>query len=506
MLRVLIVDDEQNVRSGLIMLIPWEEAGCEVIGEASDGDEGLEMIMGLSPDIVIADIRMPGITGIEMLTRAKIRGYTGKSIILSGYSDFSYARDAITVGVKKFILKPVDEDEVLETLKELAAEIAEEREHQKLIQKNSAVIAENFIKQILEGKADLSEAAKFSELQANSYSAALIQAGSSENSERIAEILGAKTGVHPLKMDLAGNVAVLLCDLSESQAVSNLEEIALENDETEGCYTVLGKTVHSLFEVKDSFTEAQKLFSLQFLLDGRGVVTSARTALPDPANTPEPVCDTTATINKIAAFIEINNTEKISETIEQLHSNLLTGHYSPENVKLICIGGMKEIIKKITTTSEKKEGIPDDSVIDNIGNLSCLKDIITEMDNILCRISDSVFGNTTKSNIEKVIRYIEDNYTAELRLEGLATLFGYNSAYLGKVFSRHTGDNFNNYLDRIRISEAKRLLESGELKVYEVAKSVGFQNINYFHNKFKKLVGVSPLSYQKTEARGQMTE
>jgi two-component system response regulator YesN len=500
MLRVLIADDEQNVRSGLIMLIPWEEAGCEVIGEASDGDEGLEKIFELNPDIVIADIRMPGITGIEMLTRAKVCGYTGKSIILSGYSDFSYARDAITIGVKKFILKPVDEDEVLSTLKELAAEIAEERERQKLIQKTTVVLAENYIKEILEGSADLAAAEKFTELQANSYAAALIQ---TDNSENILEKLQNIKGVHPLKIDLAGNVAVLFCDVSEKDAVLILKDIG---EDTE-CYTVLGKTVHSLFEVKESFIVAQHLFSQRFLYAGGGVVTQ-KTVSNAQLNSKisDENIEPRTLINTLSAFIEINSPEKITETLEKLSLILSSGAYSPENIKLICIGGMKDIIKKITTTSEKKDGIPDDYIIDNIGNLSCLKDIITEMEIILLRTSEDVFGNTTKSNIERVIRYIEDNYTAELRLEGLAALFGYNSAYLGKVFSRHTGDNFNNYLDRIRIGEAKRLLESGQLKVYEVAKMVGFQNINYFHNKFKKLVGVSPLAYQKTEARVQNTE
>ena len=101
--------------------------------------------------------------------------------------------------------------------------------------------------------------------------------------------------------------------------------------------------------------------------------------------------------------------------------------------------------------------------------------------------------------MERVVQYIQSNYSSELRLEQLATIFGYNRAYLGKVFHQYTGENFNNYLDRIRITEAKRLLASEQYKVYEVAEMVGYTNINYFHNKFKKYVGISPLNYKRQE-------
>ncbi|MGN1102897.1 MAG: response regulator, partial [Huintestinicola sp.] len=112
MFKVLLVDDEPNVRMGIKMMIPWEEIGCEIIGEAEDGDDGLSKIMISRPDIVIADIKMPGKTGIEMTEAAKALGFKGKVIILSGYSDFSYAKTAISLGVENFILKPVDEDEL----------------------------------------------------------------------------------------------------------------------------------------------------------------------------------------------------------------------------------------------------------------------------------------------------------------------------------------------------------------------------------------------------------
>jgi two-component system response regulator YesN len=142
--------------------------------------------------------------------------------------------------------------------------------------------------------------------------------------------------------------------------------------------------------------------------------------------------------------------------------------------------------------------LPTADDIAKISKLPSLYEINEYVTDMLCGISENIFGDTTQSNIEKIVRYIGTNFHNEIRLEGLAALFGYNSAYLGKVFHKYTGENFNNYLDNIRITEAKHLLESGNFKVYEVAEKVGFTNINYFHNKFKKIVGVSPMAYKKS--------
>ena len=150
---------------------------------------------------------------------------------------------------------------------------------------------------------------------------------------------------------------------------------------------------------------------------------------------------------------------------------------------------------------KKTEQFINNEFIASIGETSNLFDIIEALKSTLCELSCTHFGRTTKSTMERVVQYIRSNYSRELRLEQLANIFGYNSAYLGKVFHQYTGENFNNYLDRIRITEAKRLLLLDEYKVYEVAEMVGYSNINYFHNKFKKYVGISPLSF-KRQGRG----
>lgn len=115
MLKVLIIDDEVNVRQGIKIIVPWAESGFEICGESGDALEGEDMIMNLQPDIVLIDIRMPGKLGVDIIRDATTHGFKGKFIVISGYSNFEYAKTTMKYGVKSYILKPIDEDELINT-------------------------------------------------------------------------------------------------------------------------------------------------------------------------------------------------------------------------------------------------------------------------------------------------------------------------------------------------------------------------------------------------------
>ncbi len=127
-MRVLIIDDEPNVREGLKVIVPWEEHGFTVCDTAEDGIDGLQKIILLEPELVLIDIRMPGMMGIEVIEEAKKKGYKGKFIITTGYSEFEYAKRAINLGVSSYVLKPIDEEELIVEVDKLAKEINEENE------------------------------------------------------------------------------------------------------------------------------------------------------------------------------------------------------------------------------------------------------------------------------------------------------------------------------------------------------------------------------------------
>jgi two-component system response regulator YesN len=480
-LNILICDDEDIVRQGLRMMIPWEELGFEIIGEAANGDEGFDFIAEHHPDIVITDIRMPGRTGLEMLSDIKSAGMNIKSVILTGYTDFEYARTAVSIGVKQFILKPVDEEELIDVLRELQAEIKHEREGVILRSAGEKAALDSLVRGLFTGTADISEAVSKKELSGDSYIVALIE------TDEGFTVQNDRKGLYSVALGVDGTIGLLFTDVSKSDAEAVISGFM---DNTH--FAAMSDPVSSLNFIKEAYNSVKTLFDMRFVFLKCGIMTPSRFKSYWKNDG-----DTGEIANDIFAFVEINSAERITEKTEDLRLILSDGKYAPEAIKLICMDTVTDAVRRVRTGVRNPSGLPASDDISALAKLPCLYDIINEMTDMLIRISDANYGNTTRSNIEKVVDYINHNFEKELRLESLAQIFGYNSAYLGKVFTRHTGENFNNYLDRIRITEAKRLLETDKYKVYEVAEMVGFSNINYFHNKFKKMVGISPLAYKK---------
>lgn len=121
--KVMVIDDEEVVRMGIRDLIDWEQEGFYICAEGRDGRDGLEKLMEIQPDVVLVDIKMPGLSGIELIQEARNRGFEGYFVILTGYSEFEFAQSAIRLGVKEYLLKPIDEDELLEIMRNLLREI-----------------------------------------------------------------------------------------------------------------------------------------------------------------------------------------------------------------------------------------------------------------------------------------------------------------------------------------------------------------------------------------------
>lgn len=499
MLKVLLVDDEPNVRQGVRMMIPWEELDLEVIGEGEDGDDGLEKIMALSPDIVIADVKMPGMTGIKMIEAAQSRGYEGKCLILSGYSDFSYAKEAMSLGVKQFILKPVDEDELIESLKSVRDEILSHRQDEITMQKGSKYMNEQLLRALLLGDSAAIDSGDLSVYNYPRYSAAIITAVKETDADEKAALLEAvklrlerEADIEAVTPELGGTTAMLFKGWERKSMISFLTDLSKEL--WGKIFITAGKTVSSVYDIRESYTEAVSLLKSRFLYLHRGVVTSETVN-----NMRDGESEINGLIDQIYSYAEINDIDKLNSAIERFQSALCSNGYAAERIKAVCITAVMDIRSRFSKSIGEKKTEPflGEEFIAKISEKTSLFDITELLKKTLTELSCTYFGRTTKSNMERVVQYIQSNYSRELRLEMLAGIFGYNSAYLGKVFHRYTGENFNNYLDRIRITEAKRLLAMDEYKVYEVAEMVGYTNINYFHNKFKKYVGISPLNYKR---------
>lgn len=499
MLNVMIVDDEPNVRQGIKMMIPWKELNLNVIAEAEDGDTGLKQILAYKPDITISDVKMPGMTGIQMISSARQEGFNGKFIILTGYSDFTYAKEAISLGVDDFILKPVDEDELINALKKISEKIISQRNDANTLKRSNEFINEEMIREFLvNDEIDPQNALKLG-YTCNNYTVAILGCTKDEPVDEKTKLMeSVKTFLNDFdNIDIVTlNFNSRLCIIFKGWERDNimLTLSSLRDYTNRNIFVAIGDVAVTADDIKKAYLSSLELYKNKFLYLHLGIV--SKEIIDENNSDFEGINDYAS---QIFAYMEINDLEKLNECLDSFQNSLRQKSYSQEKAKVICITILLDIKSRIAKTTGEKKALQffTDNISNEIGEKNSLFDIICMIKKLLTEVSNLVFGSTTKSTMERIVQYIRNNYNQELRLELLANIFGYNSAYLGKVFHQYTGENFNNYLDEIRITEAKRLLSLEEYKVYEVAEMVGYSNINYFHNKFKKYVGISPLNFKK---------
>ncbi|MBS5884476.1 MAG: response regulator [Clostridium sp.] len=503
MLKVLIIDDEPYVREGLKHIIDWEENGFEICGEAADGDEGYSKILDLKPDIILIDIRMPGKLGIDIIKDSKENGVKGKFIVISGYSNFEYAQKAIKYGVKEYLLKPIDEDELLEIALKLKKEIEEEKKNEARVEKNKIALRQYVLTQLILKK-DISEYEDIkNNLNTSSFQVALISNSLNQYNfdniikieEIILENIDEKENIDIIK--LGDRLALVIRNINVNYAHKLLNNVKLSLDKSLGGnnFIALGEEVNDIQDIYKSYRSAKNLTNNKFLFNNSEI---ASNLLVEKENV-DLNLDEKKILSKIITYTEIGQKDKFNENLNILEKLVRAKGLREDEIKVTITRSLldfKEKIKKDYKLKEENLKI-EEKIIDKIYYEENLKGVMEVLLKGLSSISKEICTNSNNSSIKRVVKYVEKNYYKDLKLENLAEIFNYNSAYLGKIFKSYAGESFNTYLDKIRIEEGKKLLVEENLKVYEVCERIGYKNIDYFHSKFKKYVGISPLNYKK---------
>ena len=198
-------------------------------------------------------------------------------------------------------------------------------------------------------------------------------------------------------------------------------------------------------------------------------------------------------------FLQTYNRKKVAETLMHLEEYLYQVRDDIADVKLFLSDLYLQIKEKMNHIYNTVN-IPfptNTAVLDFINKKYYLYEIILFFSEQAEIIMNAIGNSSRDSVLDDILYYIDHNYQTNIKLESIAPLFGYNSAYLGKIFNKTVGESFNSYVDHIRIEHSKELLMQNKLKVYEIAEQVGYKNVDYFHKKFKKYVGESPAEFRK---------
>lgn len=513
MLKVLIVDDEPKAREGVKEFIPWEEYGFYICGEGVDGIDAVKKINSLEPDLVLMDISMPGMDGIDVIKYVNGRGFKGKFIVFTGFSDFEYARSSIKLGVCSYILKPIDEEEFIEAVKHARDEILKEKEVQQMIsdgEKNSKNMA---LRNIILGNESFQQFEKVNSLKKScepnmNFQTALIYSKLFLESNAVKEklmslildFIGEMENIDIVTID--NNIVLLIKNTSTSKSVRICERlykriIRAENLEI---FITIGRMIEGWNNISLSYKDAIRLLEIGFFKDEIKVVSWDNIFNKFVIKSYNPKKkEISDYIEELFTYIEVNDKERMMNILDDLTSYFVRNDYSLDKVKGISINIAVELKQKINANYNHISNMtpPCEEIIYHIYEKSNLYSVIKYLNDLFCSISDKVCNNSTDGVIKRILNYIDKNYYKSLRLEGLAEIFNYNSAYLGKIFKNYTGENFNNYLDKVRIEKAKIMLAEKSIKIYEVSEKVGYSSMNYFYEKFKKHVGVSPMEFRR---------
>lgn len=534
--RIILVDDEEEVRKGIIRKIDWETLGFQVVGDAENGEEALEMIEQLEPDMVMTDIRMPYMDGLTLSAKIRQKYPSIKILIFSGFDDFEYAQQAIKLNVTEYILKPVNVEELTEILNRVHENLDEEIEQRRDVrrlresyQRSLPIIRELFLNDLVKGNADMTTAEeKLREYQvdildARKWLVAVINMEPEEAAEGLPATLHRERELIPISVkqlvedhlksycrftvfsDTAGLVLLLAVDEDNTQTglINLFEDICKEIKKIlQVTVTVgIGHSAPNLAQLDKAYQSAA---------DALGYKAIVGTGKPIYINDMEPVgrgrllLDSKDEADLVAA-VKFGGREAIGQVVQTLIGRMDDAkvHVRQYQVYMISIINcltklMQQYDLNLDHMFEQEE--PYLAMLTGMPNR---ENFAAWLIRVACRLHEELNlerDKTTRKVILDAKQYIQDHYTdPDLSVEMICRELHMSPAYFSTVFKKETGQSYVAYLTEIRLNRAVELLNETDDKTYVIAKKVGYQEQNYFSYVFKKKFGVSPTRYRDSK-------
>jgi len=513
MYRVIIVDDEPIIRRGLRETIEWDSLGLEVAGEAADGAQALKLIEAIRPEILITDIRMPEMDGLALIREVRKLDYDVKITILSGYDDTYYLQTAIKLGVDNYLLKPIDNDELIGDLKNAVSEIEKEAEVDLRIRQGSELLRSNTLRRLVTGNISLDELKEKADflglsVRAERYICAVCAMGrqsSTDVRERLSrfwvrEMTGAVPGGERAAfLDGDGNLTLVtaLARAPEGReeltmALDNLVERAFREH---GVALMIGagRPVTRVEDIHLSYESALESLEYGVFMNNSGVIWYngvPAASLPPKAFDRIDAEKMKSLIRKgdqegLKAWLDVEINALISESappVRQVHNLLM-------HIAVRMTDCFHELYGSVNANVRPLDF--DFSRLFALRRFSDMRLWLFELCDGLFDANAAVLGKSA-SLAGMAAAYIAEHYREGVSLKQMAADLHVNTSYLGQVFRKETGSAFTDYVNALRIREAQRLLANPALKVYEIAEQVGFTDYHYFLKIFKKVTGTTP--------------
>ncbi|MCJ7840161.1 response regulator transcription factor [Lederbergia sp. NSJ-179] len=513
MYKVLIVDDEPAIRQGLATLIPWEEFGFDLVNTAVNGRDALEKHHQMPPHLMIVDIKMPGMSGIELMEKIRKIDEKVHFLILSGYAEFDHAKKAIAFGVDGYLLKPVVEEELMEYLTELKPKLEHEEEYLRLQTKIEGEHRNKLIHAVLMGdQSEEIQAFIMHQLDWDHYQILLMQIDARQESNTVINKLQTllKKMFPPergIVFSFSPYLGILLHVDFTNKTVLHQSLQAGVDKENFDWIAALSEPTADIENLPAVFQAVSSLLQNRFFYEENELLTSDSKPffrLEQEKEWKREKINPSKEVDKLLYAIDIGDQQSIERICVDIAKKLVYSEVGEAEIKRSFIHLLSTVFNKLMYQYKDKTEMLSSILIRvmEIEKRTTIKQLLTYVHSLVMEVVEQMDDGNSDIIVKKMMNLIERHYDKHIKLDSLAEILNYNRAYLGQLFKDYTGEYFNTYLDKVRIENGKRLLLQ-DLKIYQVAERVGYSNVDYFHGKFKKYVGMTPTEYRKSKKRKQ---
>jgi two-component system, response regulator YesN len=516
MYKIIVVDDEKNIRDRLAHFFPWSETGFEVVGIAENGVEALELIKQERPHAVLTDVLMPEMTGLELAKEIQTSFPDIKVVILSAYDDFKYAQDAIRYGVKGYLLKPLMKNDFLSVFTQLAEEL---REDEKM---NS--VEDLMLLDLIKGE-NLPQYADYWNQQTQSFRVAIFsfdrlfkEESTFSIRQKITELAADFWNRYQVPFLFYGNSLIVLS--ADSTLISKKDlvpKIYLFNDllrdnlgdlftNLENFVVGVGNPSCTYQEICRSYNEAVYAYSYKYFNENETVIfyedltvnndngnqTQIQNFMLDHVNNIE---------QKLMESMKTGETTDVTELVNYFfHPYKQVGGLPIAEIRSSCSELIIILLFRLKEKGLSLSSIDQQHVLGRIYEIDSLKELKRWLTQMLETISFDLINKDKKDVNSYVLmakEYVKENYQERITLEDISNRLFLHQAYFSAIFKKATGQNFIDYVNHVRVEKAMQLLRNTDYKIKIISDMVGFQSHSYFNKVFKNETGVTPVVFRR---------
>ena len=522
MYKALVVDDEDYFREGFHYIIPWQDYGVTLVGDASNGEQALEFIRKEKPHLLFLDIQMPGMTGLELLRQLQLLELTPKIIIISGYDDFTYIKEAMQYKVENYLLKPLQQEELINTLNQTVEKLEYDAFSKIKERQGFTIIKHNTLSRMLNNGIHFRELREKTEFLGvdiygkQQYIAVTHLEMPVHYTEHDCQLLN--YAVLNISEEMLGGLNVTIFPDYEGRTI-----VIWNSGDTDTPYTspyiherlhevivsikaylkvnvwiALSQETLSYKGLPEAYKEAVKTLEYRFLLHDRPVLDVAELNQDRINRTGFPAIE----YHLIETWLHSGKIEQLEGFIHELFIVIQQVNTSLDGARTLLLELIVNIYsitrqsgKPLTSIKEQYDGLIKDLVAGELDINRVERDLRAFIVKVI-QLFNAIKPPYSKL-VNDTISYIEHHLDKEISLKTLSHVMYANPAYLGRMFYTETGETFSEYLTKVRIGKSKALLDESHMKIQEISERVGFSNPTYFHTVFKRMVGITPSEFRE---------